>query len=241
MLTLKLENGVDILFEYLECENSNHIAVQWYNAYKFAVGNNPGKLSGEIVASCTKRLAIFNLNELQELVRYDELELDRIGDKKTILFVVGSVYSPELRLLTALLYTQALDSLCERSDNNVGRLPLHVRFLLDDFSDIGIIQNFCKWVAVLRGRNISVAVIVQSLSQLKYGFSDGAERFISLCDSVLYLGRHNAPEFEELSKIMEVPQKMLLLKPTDCILKIRGEKPFYSKKYDLKKHPNYRS
>ena len=260
------KNAVDLLFEDLEKENPEHFAVRQYKKYKLAAG----KTAKSILISCGARLAPFDIKELRDLMLDDELELDTLGDRKTALFVIISDTDDTFNFVVSLMYTQMFNLLCDKADDVYGgRLPVHVRCLLDEFSNIGQIPKFDKLIATIRSREISAAIILQSRSQLKAIYKDNAEIIADNCDSTLFLGGKgkNAKElsedlgketidlfntsetrsnqksyglnYQKTGKALMSQDEIAIMDGEKCILQVRGARPFFSKKYDITKHPNY--
>ena len=174
----EFKNAVDELFEELEKENPEHFAVRQYKKYKLAAG----KTAKSILISCGARLAPFDIKELRELTAYDELELDRLGDRRTAMFVIISDTDDTFNFLVSIMYTQLFNLLCDKADDVYnGRLPYHVRVLADEFANIGQIPKFDKLIATIRSREISASIILQSQSQLKTIYKDAAETIIGNC------------------------------------------------------------
>ena len=195
----EFKNAVDELFEELEAENPEHFAVRQYRKYKLAAG----KTAKSILISCGARLAPFDIAELRELTRYDEMELDMLGDQKTAMFVIISDTDDTFNFIVAIMYTQLFNLLCDKADDeHGGRLPYHVRLLLDEFSNIGQIPKFDKLIATIRSREISASIILQSQSQLKTIYKDAAETIIGNCDTVLFLGGKESSTLKELSETL---------------------------------------
>ena len=193
------QNAVDLLFEELEQENPEHFAVRQYQKYKLAAG----KTAKSILISCGARLAPFDIKELRDLMRYDELQLDLIGDRKTAFFVIISDTDTTFNFVVAMMYTQLFNLLCERADDVYhGRLPYHVRLLLDEFSNIGKIPMWDKLIATIRSREISASIILQSKSQLKTMYKDAAETIIGNCDSMLFLGGKEESTLKDISEML---------------------------------------
>lgn len=193
------QNAVDLLFEELEQENPEHFAVRQYQKYKLAAG----KTAKSILISCGARLAPFDIKELRELLSYDELQLDLLGDQKSAFFVIISDTDDTFNFVVAIMYTQLFNLLCERADDVYnGRLPYHVRLLLDEFSNIGHIPKWDKLIATIRSREISASIILQSKSQLKTMHKDAAETIIGNCDSTLFLGGKEESTLKEISEIL---------------------------------------
>ena len=174
----EFKNGVDLLFEELEADEPNHFAVRQYKKYKLAAG----KTAKSILISCGARLAPFDIQELRELMSYDEMELDMLGDQQTAMFVIISDTDDTFNFVVAIMYTQLFNLLCDKADDeHGGRLPYHVRLLLDEFANIGQIPKFDKLIATIRSREISASIILQSQSQLKSIYKDAAETIIGNC------------------------------------------------------------
>lgn len=193
------ENPIDILFKELEQKNPEHFAVRQYRKYKLAAG----KTAKSILISCGARLAPFDIAELRELTEYDELELDTLGDKKTALFVIISDTDDTFNFIIAIMYTQLFNLLCDKADDHYGgRLPVHVRCILDEFSNIGQIPKFDKLIATIRSREISACVILQAQSQLKAIYKDNADTIVGNCDTTLFLGGKEKTTLKELSEIL---------------------------------------
>lgn len=263
------KNAVDLLFEELEQEDPDHFAVRQYKKFKLAAG----KTAKSILVSCGARLAPFDIRELRELMSYDELELDLLGDRKTAMFVIISDTDDTFNFIAAIMYSQLFNLLCDKADDEEhhGRLKYHVRLLLDEFSNIGLIPKFDKLIATIRSREISASIILQSKSQLKTLYKDAAETIEGNCDSVLFLGGRETTTIKELSEILGKEtidlyndsdtrgshsshginfqktgkelmsrDEIAVMDGNKCILQIRGIRPFYSDKYDITSHPNYR-
>ena len=262
------KNAVDYIFEALEKEKPNHFAVKQYKKYKLAAG----KTAKSILISCGARLAPFDIGELRNLMEYDEMGLDTIGDKKTALFIIISDTDDTFNFVVAMMYTQLFNLLCDKADDEYGgRLPVHVRCLLDEFSNIGQIPKFEKLIATIRSREISASIILQAKSQLKAIYKDHAETIQGNCDSELFLGgkegttikelsenlgketidlyntsetRSNQKSFglnyQKLGKELMSRDELKIMDGEKCILEIRGARPFYSDKFDITKHKNYR-
>ena len=261
-------NPVDFLFETLEEREPEHFAVRQYKKYKLAAG----KTAKSILISCGARLSPFDIGEVRELMQYDELDLGNLGEEKTALFVIVSDTDDAFNFIPAIMYSQLFNLLCDKADNeHGGRLPVHVRFLLDEFSNIGKIPKFEKLIATIRSREISACVILQTQSQLKSLYKDDMETIMGNMDSVLFLGGKEKSTLEEISKMLGketidqcntsrtrggqeshgqsyqklgrelmTVDELAVMDGSLCILQIRGERPFKSRKYDLAKHPNYR-
>ena len=193
------KNAVDLLFEELEQKNPNHFAVRQYKKYKLAAG----KTAKSILISCGARLAPFDIKELRDLTSYDELELDTLGEKKTALFVIISDTDATFNFLVSIMYTQLFNLLCDKADDVYnGRLPIHVRCLLDEFANIGQIPNFEKLIATIRSREISASIILQSKSQLKVIYKDHADTIEGNCDTTLFLGGKEKTTLKEMAEML---------------------------------------
>lgn len=265
----EFKNAVDLLFEDLEQEDPDHFAVRQYKKFKLAAG----KTAKSILVSCGARLAPFDIRELRELMSYDEMELDLLGDRKTAMFVIISDTDDTFNFIVAIMYSQLFNLLCDKADDEEhhGRLKYHVRLLLDEFSNIGLIPKFDKLIATIRSREISASIILQSKSQLKTLYKDAAETIEGNCDSILFLGGRETTTLKELSEILGKEtidlyndsdtrgshsshgvnyqktgkelmsrDELAVMDGNKCILQIRGVRPFYSDKYDITSHPNYR-
>ena len=190
------QNQVDLAFEALERDKPNSFAVRQYKLYKLAAG----KTAKSILISCGARLAPFDIQELREITAYDELELDTLGDRKTALFLIMSDTDSTFNFLISLIYTQLFNLLCEKADDQYGgRLPVHVRCLLDEFANIGRIPNFEKLIATIRSREISACLILQAKSQLKAIYKDNADTILGNCDSSLFLGGSEPTTLKDLN------------------------------------------
>lgn len=261
------KNAVDLLFEELEQENPNHFAVRQYKKYKLAAG----KTAKSILISCGARLAPFDIKELRDLMSYDELELDTLGDRKTALFLIMSDTDSTFNFVIAMLQSQLFNLLCDKADDEYGgKLPVHVRCLLDEFANIGQIPQFEKLIATIRSREISASIILQSQSQLKAIYKDAAEIILDNADSTLFLGGRgkNAKDisenlgretidsfntsenrgtqvshglnYQKLGKELMTQDEIAVVDGGKCILQLRGVRPFFSDKYDITQHPNYK-
>lgn len=261
------KNPVDLIFDRLEARDPEHFALKQYQKYKLAAG----KTAKSILISCGARLAPFDIAEVRELMDTDEMELDTIGDKKTALFVIISDTDDTFNFIVAILYTQLFNLLCDRADDVYGgRLPVHVRCLLDEFANIGSIPRFEKLIATIRSREISASIILQSQSQLKSIYKDAADIISDNCDCTLFLsGRgKNAKEisealgketidsyttsenrgrevshglnYQKLGKELMTQDEIAVMDGGKCILQVRGVRPFFSDKYDITRHPNYK-
>ena len=263
------KNAVDYMFDGLERRSPQHFAVRQYKKYKLA----SGKTAKSILISCGARLAPFDIPQLREIMSYDELELDRMGDRRTATFFCISDTDSTYNFLVALAFSQMFNLLCERADNvHGGRLPHHVRVLWDEAANTGQVPNLEKLVAVIRSREISLCLLYQQLAQCKAIYDKNAETILGNMDSVLFLGGREASTIKEISenwlgkatismqtegrsrgqsesysqntqrlgRELMTPSELATMPGDRCILQLRGLPPFYSKKYDLKQHPNYR-
>ena len=195
----EFKNAVDELFEELEQEKPEHFAVRQYKKFKLAAG----KTSKSILISCGARLAPFDIAELRELTSYDEMELDMLGDQRTAMFVIISDTDDTFNFIVAVMYSQLFNLLCDRADDvHGGRLPYHVRLLLDEFANIGQIPKFDKLIATIRSREISASIILQSQSQLKTIYKDASETILGNCDSMLFLGGKENTTLKEISETL---------------------------------------
>lgn len=195
----EFQNPVDIMFENLEKKNPKHFAVRQYKKYKLAAG----KTAKSILISCGARLAVFDIQELRELTAYDELELDTLGDKKTALFLIMSDTDSTFNFLISMAYTQLFNLLCEKADDVYGgRLPIHVRCLIDEMANIGQIPNLEKLIATIRSREISACLVLQARSQLKSIYKDNADTIIGNCDSQIFLGGSEPTTLKELTEAL---------------------------------------
>ena len=193
------QNPVDLMFERLEEKDPEHFAVKQYRKYKLAAG----KTAKSILISCGARLSPFDIKELRELMETDEMELDTIGDRKTALFVIISDTDDTFNFVVSILYTQLFNLLCDKADDEYGgRLPVHVRCLLDEFANIGQIPKFEKLIATIRSREISASIILQSQSQLKAIYKDNADTIVGNCDTTLFLGGKEKTTLKEISEIL---------------------------------------
>ena len=263
------KNAVDYMFDGLAKRSPQHFAVRQYAKYKLA----SGKTAKSILISCGARLAPFDIAELREIMSYDELELDKLGDEKTALFFLISDTDSTYNFIVALAFSQMFNLLCERADNKYGgRLPHHVRVLWDEAANTGQVPNLEKLVAVIRSREISLCLLYQQLAQCKAIYDKNAETILGNMDSVLFLGGREASTIKEISenwlgkatismqtegrsrgqsesysqntqrlgRELMTPSELATMPGDRCILQLRGLPPFYSRKYDLKQHPNYR-
>ena len=192
-------NPIDRLFEALEKKEPTHFAVKQYKKYKLAAG----KTAKSILISCGARLASFDIQELRDLMKEDELELDTLGDRKTALFVIISDTDDTFNFVVSIMYSQLFNLLCDKADDVYGgRLPVHVRCLLDEFANIGLIPKFEKLIATIRSREISASIILQAQSQLKAIYKNNADTIVGNCDSTLFLGGKEKTTLKELSETL---------------------------------------
>jgi type IV secretion system protein VirD4 len=193
------KNPVDELFEELEEKSPEHFAVRQYKKYKLAAG----KTAKSILISCGARLAPFDIQELRELMSYDEMDLDMLGDEKSALFVIISDTDDTFNFVVAILYTQLFNLLCDKADDVYGgRLPIHVRCLLDEFPNIGQIPRFERLIATMRSREISACIVLQAQSQLKALYKEHAETIVGNCDGMLFLGGKEKTTLKEISELL---------------------------------------
>ena len=263
------QNPVDLLFEDLGKKKPKSFAVRQYKLYKLAAG----KTAKSILISCGSRLAPFDIPQLREIMAYDELQLDRIGDRKTAVFFTISDTTPTYNFLVALAFSQMFNLLCERADNvHGGRLPHHVRVLWDEAANTGQVPQLEKLVAVIRSREISLTLFYQQMAQCKAIYDKHAETILGNMDSVIFLGGRESSTIKEISenwlgkatiymqtdgrskgqsesynqntqrlgRELMTPAELATMPGDRCILQLRGLPPFYSPKYDLKQHPNYK-
>ena len=262
------QNPVDMMFQELEERDPQHFAVRQYKKYKMAAG----KTAKSILISCGARLAPFDIAELREIMSYDEMELDKIGDRKTALFLIMSDTDTTLNFVIAMLQSQLFNLLCHKADDEYGgRLPVHVRVIADEFANIGQIPQFDKLIATIRSREISASIILQSQSQLKAMYKDSADTILGNCDTTLFLGGKEKTTLKEMSELLGketidlyntsetrsnqksfglnyqktgkqlmTEDEIAVMDGGKCILQIRGARPFFSDKYDITKHKNYR-
>ena len=262
------QNPVDMMFQELEERDPQHFAVRQYKKYKMAAG----KTAKSILISCGARLAPFDIAELREIMPYDEMELDKIGDRKTALFLIMSDTDTTFNFVIAMLQSQLFNLLCDKADDVYGgRLPVHVRVIADEFANIGQIPQFDKLIATIRSREISASIILQSQSQLKAMYKDSADTILGNCDTTLFLGGKEKTTLKEMSELLGketidlyntsetrsnqksfglnyqktgkqlmTEDEIAVMDGGKCILQIRGARPFFSDKYDITKHKNYR-
>ncbi|WP_330599377.1 VirD4-like conjugal transfer protein, CD1115 family [Blautia wexlerae] len=262
------QNPVDMMFQELEERDPQHFAVRQYKKYKMAAG----KTAKSILISCGARLAVFDIAELREIMSYDEMELDKIGDRKTALFLIMSDTDTTFNFVIAMLQSQLFNLLCDKADDEYGgRLPVHVRVIADEFANIGQIPQFDKLIATIRSREISASIILQSQSQLKAMYKDSADTILGNCDTTLFLGGKEKTTLKEMSELLGketidlyntsetrsnqksfglnyqktgkqlmTEDEIAVMDGGKCILQIRGARPFFSDKYDITKHKNYR-
>ena len=217
------ENAVDKLFKELEAEDPEHFAVRQYKKYKLSAG----KTAKSILISCGARLACFDIKELRDLTEYDEMNLESIGEKKTALFIIISDTDATFNFLVSIMYAQLFNLLCEVADDKYGgRLPVHVRCLLDEFSNIGQIPNFEKLIATIRSREVSASIILQSQSQLKALYKDNADTILGNCDTTLFLGGKESTTLKEMSEMLG-KETIDLYNTSDT----RGNSPSYGTNY----------
>ncbi len=217
------KNAVDLLFDELEEKDPNHFAVRQYKKYKLAAG----KTAKSILISCGARLAPFDIKELRDLMEYDDLELDTLGEKKTALFVIISDTDATFNFVVSIMYSQLFNLLCDKADDVYnGRLPVHVRMLLDEFANIGQIPQFEKLIATIRSREISASIILQSKSQLKAIYKDNADTIEGNCDTTLFLGGKEKTTLKELAEVLG-KETIDLYNTSDT----RGTSQFYGLNY----------
>ena len=262
-------NAVDYMFKGLEKRKPDCFAVKQYKKYKLA----SGKTAKSILISCGSRLAPFDIPQLREIMSYDELELDRMGDRKTAVFFTISDTTPTYNFIVALAFSQMFNLLCERADNvHGGRLPHHVRVLWDEAANTGQVPSLEKLVAVIRSREVSLCLFYQQYAQCKAIYKDNAETILGNMDSVIFLGGRESSTIKEISenwlgkatismqtegrsrgqsesynqntqrlgRELMTPSELATMPGDKCILQLRGLPPFFSSKYDLKQHPNYK-
>lgn len=261
------QSPLDIMFAELEEKNPTSFAVKQYKKFKLAAG----KTAKSILISCAARLAPFDIEEVRELMSYDELDLDEVGDRKTAFFVIMSDTDTTFSFIIAMMFYQMFNLLCDKADDEYGgRLPYHVRCMLDEFANIGKIPNFEKLISTIRSREISASIILQSQSQIQSIYKDDAETIVDCCDSLLFLGGKSTKTNKSISEMIGKttidntniseskgqtgswsinaqilgrdlidPSEVGKLKRSQCLVLITGEKPFKSKKYDIKSHSRY--
>ena len=260
---------LDELFERLAMRDPEHLAVKQYHIFKLAAG----KTAKSILISCGARLAPFDIAELREIMSYDELELDKLGDEKTALFFLISDTDTTYNFIVALAFSQMFNLLCERADNKYGgRLPHHVRVLWDEAANTGQVPGLEKIVAVIRSREVSLTLFYQAMSQCKALYKDNAETIMGNMDSIVFLGGREASTLKDISenwlgkatismqtdsrtrgqsesyglntqrlgRELLTTSEITTMPGNKCLLQLRGLPPFFSPKYDLKQHPNYR-
>ena len=263
----EFQSPVDEMFARLAEKEPEHFAVRQYQKFLLSAG----KTRSSILISCGARLAPFDIREVRELMETDEMELDTLGDRKTALFLIMSDTDTTFNFILAMLQSQLINLLCDRADDVYGgRLPVHVRLILDEFANIGQIPNFDKLIATIRSREISASIILQSQSQLKSIYKDAADIISDNCDCTLFLsGRgKNAKEisdalgretidsyntsenrgsqtshglnYQKLGKELMSQDEIAVMDGGKCILQIRGVRPFFSEKYDITRHPQYK-
>ena len=264
----EFQSPVDLMFERLEEKDPEHFAVRQYKKFLLSAG----KTRSSILISCGARLAPFDIRELRELMESDEMELDTLGDRKTALFVIISDTDDTFNFVVSILYTQLFNLLCDKADDVYGgRLPVHVRCLLDEFANIGQIPKFEKLIATIRSREISASIILQSQSQLKAIYKDNADTIVGNCDTTLFLGGKEKSTLKEISEILGketidsfntsetrgrelshglnyqklgkelmTQDEIAVMDGGKCILQVRGVRPFFSDKFDITKHPQYK-
>ena len=264
----EFQSPVDLMFARLEEKDPEHFAVRQYKKFLLSAG----KTRASILVSCGARLAPFDIRELRELMEYDEMELDTLGDRKTALFLIMSDTDSTFNFVIAILQSQLFNLLCDKADDVYGgRLPVHVRCILDEFANIGQIPQFDKLIATIRSREISASIILQSQSQLKAIYRDNADTIVGNCDTMLFLGGKEKTTLKEISEILGketidsfntsenrgkeishglnyqklgkelmTQDEIATMDGVMWILQVRGIRPFFSKKYDITKHPNYK-
>jgi len=263
------KNAVDYMFDGLAKRKPDCFAVKQYRKYKLS----SGKTAKSILISCGARLAPFDIPQLRDIMSSDELELDRMGDRRTATFFVISDTTQTYNFIVALAFSQMFNLLCERADNvHGGRLPHHVRVLWDEAANTGQVPQLEKLVAVIRSREISLALLYQAQSQCKAIYKDNAETIFGNMDTMIFLGGRESTTIKEISenwlgkatismqtegrsrgqsesfsqntqrlgRELMTPSELATMPGDRCILQLRGLPPFYSKKYDLKQHPNYK-
>ena len=193
------QNEIDLKFEKLAKKSPGHFAVRQYQKYKMAAG----KTAKSILVSCGARLAVFDIQELRDITAYDELHLDTLGEKRTALFLIMSDTDASFNFLISMAYSQMFNLLCEKADDeHGGRLPVHVRCLIDEFANIGQIPNFEKLIATIRSREISACIVLQAQSQLKAIYKDNADTIVGNCDTLLFLGGKEKTTLKEMEELL---------------------------------------
>ena len=262
----EFQSPVDLMFERLEEKDPEHFAVRQYRKFLLSAG----KTRSSILISCGARLAPFDIREVRELMEDDELGLDTIGDEKTALFLIMSDTDTTFNFILTMVQSQLINLLCDRADDKYGgRLPVHVRLILDEFANIGQIPNFDKLIATIRSREISASIILQS--QLKTIYKDAADTIVGNCDTTLFLGGKEKSTLKELSEILGKEtidsfntsenrgtqvshglnyqklgkelmsqDEIAVMDGGKCILQVRGTRPFLSDKFDITAHKNYK-
>ena len=263
----EFQSPVDLMFERLEEKDPEHFAVKQYKKFLLSAG----KTRSSILISCGARLAPFDIKELRELMESDELELDTLGDRKTALFIITSDTDPTFDFVTAMIVSQLFNLLCTKADDEYGgRLPIHVRCLLDEVANITI-PNLERLISVLRSREISACLVVQAQSQLKAIYKEHADTIIGNCDTTLFLGGKEKTTLKEISEVLGKEtidsfntsenrgrdvshglnyqklgkelmsqDEIAVMDGGKCILQLRGVRPFFSDKYDITRHPKYK-
>ena len=263
----EFQSPVDLMFERLEEKDPEHFAVKQYKKFLLSAG----KTRSSILISCGARLAPFDIKELRELMESDELELDTLGDRKTALFIITSDTDPTFDFVTAMIVSQLFNLLCTKADDEYGgRLPVHVRCLLDEGANITI-PNLERLISVLRSREISACLVVQAQSQLKAIYKEHADTIIGNCDTTLFLGGKEKTTLKEISEVLGKEtidsfntsenrgrdvshglnyqklgkelmsqDEIAVMDGGKCILQLRGVRPFFSDKYDITRHPKYK-
>ena len=260
------KNAVDLMFDALEKRDPQHFAVRQYKKYKMAAG----KTAKSILISCGASMAPFDIREVRELMEGDELELEKIGDRKTALFCIVSDTDMTFNFISAMVYTQMFNVLCDKALENGGALKTHVTCLLDEFANQKI-PNFQHLISVIRSREISAHIVVQTQSQLKAVYKDHAETIIGNCSCVLFLGgkerstlkeisetlgketidlfntsdtrgsqRSMGVNYQKLGKELMSTDELAVMDGGKCILQVQGVRPFFSDKFDITKHPQYK-
>ena len=261
------KNAVDMLFDQLEAEKPDHFAVRQYRKYKLAAG----KTAKSILISCGARMAPFDIAEVRQMMEGDDLELELIGDRKTALFCIVSDTDMTFNFISAMVYTQMFNVLCDRALQNGGALKQHVTCLLDEFANQKI-PNFQHLISVIRSREISAHIVVQTQSQLKAVYKDHAETIIGNCSCVLFLGgkerstlkeisetlgretidlfntsdtrgsqRSMGINYQKLGKELMSQDELAVMDNGKCILQVQGVRPFFSDKFDITRHPQYKN